>query len=66
MDYSNGGKVLRFRAGIFFVYKELWNKVIKPPKDRCNVCGDLCDTKEFYIEDVPCCSEDCEFIENNS
>lgn len=58
IDYSKGGKTIRFRAGIFFIYRELWSKVIVPEKDDCEICGDRCETKDFYKNNVPLC-EDC-------
>lgn len=59
VEHSCGGIEVRIMAGIFFLYWKVWSKIIVPKKDRCEQCDDLCETKEFYVGDVPYCSEGC-------
>ena len=58
-DHSMRGKEIRIMGGIFFMYRKLYSKVIRNKKDRCEQCGDFCETKEFYDGDIPYCSEEC-------
>lgn len=58
-DYSKRCRELRLFVGIFFMTKKMWSKIIIPKKDNCDCCGDYCDTKEYYKNKVPYCSEEC-------
>lgn len=58
-ESSMGGKEIRIMGGIFFIYRKLWAKVIIPKKDRCAQCEDLCSSKEFYVGEIPFCSDEC-------
>lgn len=60
--FKNGGKKIDMFFGILFTSYTVCSITVVPEKDRCVTCGDVCETKEFYINQVPFCNSYCQEI----
>lgn len=59
VDHEQGGTKYIIRGCFMFMRFKIWEKEIVPKKDYCDSCGNYCDSKEFYISEIPYCSEFC-------
>lgn len=64
-NHERGGIELCLFAGILWLRGKVWSKVIKKKTDFCENCGAVCQTREFYKNDIPFCDEFCKGEHNN-
>ena len=60
--YNDGGMERRLYASILFVSFKILHVQVIPKKDKCIICDELCETKEFYSDENPYCDMYCQRV----
>ena|GEM_PF-5605446 len=59
-DHKNRGLILNLRMTLlFFKGFQIYSWTIKEPLDRCELCDEICITKDYYHNGTPLCCEEC-------